>query len=185
MSSHTRRKREEDQIRKDMILKSALGAGVTSGITGAGFGLFTQPTKRAALAMALKTGLMGAAVGGGSIAAGTKLLGLPSEEDSTGYTRRGSVGGSAVGGTLGAAAGALLGSGLIKAPKGTSVISNYLRKFGSNPSAKSAALGALVGGGAGGMAGGYMGNDEGLMLDFINEEAKQAKKRRILNGEDV
>jgi hypothetical protein len=68
----------------------------------------------------------------------------------------------------------------MKAPQGSSVISGYLRKFGAKPGLKSAALTALLGGGVGAAAGGYMGNDEGLMLDFINEEAKQAKKRQMM-----
>jgi hypothetical protein len=171
-------KRQQNKQIRRMSEDAALSSGLTSGLTGAGFGAFQQKNLKDVLKIALKSGLIGAGVGGGSIYAGAHLLGMPEENETTGYTRRGTVGGTAVGAGLGAALGAGLGSGVMPKPGNKTVMSRLLSRLARNPGPKNMATGAAILGPIGALVGGYMGSDEGLVLDFIDQERKQAMKRQ-------
>jgi hypothetical protein len=161
---------------------AALGSGLTSAITGAGYGFFTKKNPHDVLALAAKSGLLGGLIGGGSVYAGSKILGLPQPEETTGYTRRGSLGGSVVGGGLGIGLGAGLGSGLIPRPRSTNLITKYIAQLVKKPGLQTAAKGAAILGPIGAITGGYLGNDEGLILDFIDQEKKQAMRKKMQQG---
>jgi hypothetical protein len=179
---------EHDEARK-AALQATLSSGAAGGLYGLGFAAISGKKKALELAkFAAKAGLISGSVGGGGVYAGSRILGMPSEEETTGMTRRATTGGALIGGAAGMGVGALAGSGALKANPKSNLIGEYLAKIGSRPGLKSATRGAAVTGLAGSLIGAYLGNDEGMMLDFIDQEKKQrqrideAQKQAMLRG---
>jgi hypothetical protein len=176
---------EDEEEAKRNAMQAALSAGVAGSAYGSGFGLLGGATSTKQLAkLAAKSGSLSALLGGGGVYLGSKLLGNPSDEESTGFTRRASLGSGLVGAGLGSAAGAFAGSGLV--PKSVSanpsLLSQYVAKLSRAPSAKKALIGAALGGLAGSVGGTAIGSDEGMVIDFINEERKRQMMKKRTQG---
>lgn len=188
-----------DPNEKHPIRNAAISAGLTGG-TMAGLGtLFSKfsPTelaemslKKRVLSAILKGAGSYAALGAGATATGVGLLGEPGEDEPTGYTRRGGIGGAVGGGIAGGALGAAIGSGKMKMP---SMAPEWLARYASK---LSGARGAKIGGALGalglGAAAAYAGSDEGMPLDYLNNELheqEKEKKRReyeqLLSGSGI
>jgi len=169
----------DNQVR-DATLKALLSGALSGGALGAGGRILGGARK-------LSDVMKGAAVGGGISGAlsggstylGSEIMGPPKETDPSAFTHRGGVGGAVGGGTLGAALGAGAAGGLIGLPS-KNVVTDYFTKLARKPNLK----GILAGAGAGalglGAIAGYMGSDEGMQVDFLNEEMKRAKRRKML-----
>jgi hypothetical protein len=136
----------------------ALYGGVGSMLLGSG--------PKGAIRNAILAALAGGTVSGVGVGAGAKLMGDPEEDEISPYTRRGALGGATVGGGLGALLGAALGKKYLKMPK--------LAAIGSLSPKKA----ALAGGLGGAASGSYMAADEGMQLDFIQNELDAHERKR-------
>lgn len=168
-----------DQVR-EATLKALLSGALSGGALGAGGRLLggARKLKDLAKGAAIGGGISGA-LAGGSTYLGSEIMGPPKEADSHAFTHRGGVGGAVGGGTLGAALGAGAAGGLIGLPS-KNVVTDYFTKLARKPNLR----GVLAGAGAGalglGALAGYMGSDEGMQVDFINQEMRRAKRRQLL-----
>ena len=144
------------------------GANYLVGATRQGF------SPRAMLMRALFGGIAGGGLASGASYLGSKALGTSDPDDPSAYTHRGAAGGAIAGGALGAGTGAALASGLWK-PKTENMILSYLKSMAKKPGG--AAKGALLGAIGGGLLAGHLGGDEGMQVDFLNQELKRAKMR--------
>lgn len=162
------------------IIKAGISGGLTGGaLGGIGAALSKDPLTREAL---IKAMLSGAAtyggLGAGSTAVGLGLLGKPKQDEPSGYARRGAVGGAVGGSLAGGSLGALVGSGKMKVPQALpSWVAEYASKLKGG---KGALIGAGVGALGLGAAAAYTGGDEGMQLDFIENELRN--KRRDIYG---
>lgn len=172
----------------DRVKEAAKRAAISGGVTGAVFGglpplLSAKPKswRRYLLESLTGAALGGAAAGGmagGSTLLGSALLGAPKPSDSSAYTRRAAVGG-AIGGGLG---GALLGAGAAKLGKLPSGTPHLLKEgiVALSKTRRPALIASILGGGLGAVAAGAQGADEGMQLDFINNELRRQKMLELL-----
>lgn len=151
---------------RDDIKKAALSGAASGGLLGLGGGLLSGGGIKSALRAAALGALGGGAVSGAGVGAGSALMGEPEEGEISPYTRRGALGGGTVGAGLGGLLGAALGKNYLKMAKFPS-----LGKLGGKK-------GALLGGLGGGGAGAFMAGDEGMQLDFIQNELDAMEKKR-------
>lgn len=177
-----------DPNAEDPARSAAKAAALSGALSGGALGLGTAVLggKRKLLDL-LKASLIGggaaASLAGGATYAGSKLLGAPDADDDSAYTTRGAVGGALGAGTLGAMAGGSLGAGLLrnipKAGIADNIIMDALKNLGRKGGTKSALLGAGLGGLTGALVGGHVGADEGMQLDFINNQTQKARRERL------
>lgn len=178
-------KRDEEEAMRN-ARSAALSSGIAGGAYGAGFSLLGGATSGSKVAkMGGRAAALSALLGGGGVYLGSRLLGNPREDESTGFTRRASVGSGLVGAGLGSAAGALAGAGMIPAAirENPSLLSRYLAKLSAAPSGKKALIGAALGALGGAVGGTAIGSDEGMVIDFVNEEKKRQMLKRRLDDE--
>lgn len=178
---HTGFGKDDPRIR-DATLTALLGGSTTGGLLGGVAGLFS-PKNLSAKGISTKA-LLGAltfgGIAGGSTYVGNKAMGVPKSDDPTGYTTRGAVGGAVGGGSLGAGLGALAARGAIKMPKDTpQFLRAYAQKLKAMPLSKGAGIGAALGALGLGSVGGYFGADEGMQLDFINNQLEAEKRDKL------
>jgi hypothetical protein len=172
---------DREQIR-DAALKALMSGGISGAVLGAGSKVLggARSLKDIAKGAGI-AGLASGALSGGAALLGSQIMGAPSDDDPHGFTHRGAVGGAVGGSLLGGGLGAAAAGGLVSLPKGKNgnLIFDYFNKLAARPNRarilKGAALGAL---GLGTVAG-YQGSDEGMQVDFLNEEMKRAKRRQM------
>lgn len=176
---------DESRIR-EATLTALLGGGLTGSVMGGLGGLFDshggsgKALKRKAMIGALAGGAAGAGIAGGSTFLGNKILGAPEEDDPTGFTTRGAVGGAVGGGIGGAGLGALAAREKIPFPKKSpEFLRAYASKLKAMPLSKGAGIGAAVGALGLGSLASYLGADEGMQLDFINNQVKAEKMKKM------
>jgi hypothetical protein len=191
---------KDDPKIRDATLTALLGGGVTGGILGGASGLFGEVSGAAKAAgpkavrnailksigtKAALGALASGALAGGSAYIGNKAMGVPDDADPTGYTTRGAVGGAIGGGVGGAGIGALAARGKIPLPKKSpDLLRAYAQKLKAMPLSKGAGIGAALGALGLGSLAAYQGADEGMQLDFLNNqmEAEKRKKMREEHG---
>jgi hypothetical protein len=174
---------ERDERTKEATIKAL----ISGGLTGGGFGLAAQlagkakPSRAAILKAILTGGGTAAGVAGGATYLGSKIAGPPGEDEASGYTRRGTLGGVLGGGAVGSALGAATGSGKVNVPNSAPY---YLRmaaeRLKSLPKGRGALLGGALGAGLAGSFAGWMGADEGMQLDVLENEMREARKRQMM-----
>jgi hypothetical protein len=178
--------------KKRRILESAKHAGLgglVSGIIGGGTGKLMAGERSMAniLKAAGNSGLLFGGLAAGATAMGGAVMGAPDPEDPGGYSKSGGYGGLIGGGIAGAGLGALIGAGKMKVPAITGVTDNIiagkLAALAGKPSVRNAKIGALIGGGALGGAAGFRGMEEGMQLDFLNNQVRKLKKDRMKQRE--
>jgi hypothetical protein len=162
---------------RDATLSGALSGGLLGALANIrGTTKWTQLLRPAAIG-ALTTG----ALAGGSTYVGDKLMGAPDEDEISPYTNRGMVGGVVGGGLVGGGLGALHGAGALSMPDAVpKLVRDALTKAmsGRGKILKGAALGAA----GTGLAAGYLGADEGMQLDFIQNQLEAARKKQYLQS---
>lgn len=170
---------------RDDTKKAALSGAASGGLLGlAGSALGGGGIKQA-LRSALLGALAGGTVSGGGIAIGDTVMGAPEQGEINPYTRRGALGGGIAGAGVGALLGGALAKKYLKIPKATGIT----QFFANRQPKMAAALGAM----GGGLAGAYQAGDEGMQLDFIqNEIDAMGRKRKaeeiaqkIMRGEPI
>lgn len=172
----------DDPSLRDSTLKALLSGGISGSIVGSLPTLLSKgrPNLKRLLQAASVGGGIGATAAGGSTLAGSAILGTPDEDEPSGYTRRGALGGAAVGGTLGGALGALAGSGKVESKASYPyLVRQMMDKLGKMPKGRGALLGALGGAGVGALGAAASGADEGMQLDVISHEMRDAKRRKM------
>lgn len=153
----------------DSTKKAALSGAASGGVMGLiGAGMGGSGLKKALRAALLGSGV-GATVAGGGTALGSSVLGSPGEGEINPYTRRAALGGGIAGAGIGAALSAAL------AKKWLKINNPPLSKIFAG---KSPGKSALLGGAVGGLFGGYQGGDEGMQLDFIQNEIDALARKR-------
>ncbi len=154
-----------DSTRNATISGAASGGilgGVGAGLAGGGI--------KSALRAALLGALTGGAVSGAGQAAGAAALGDIEEGEVNPYTRRGVLGGGLAGAGMGGLLGAALSRKFLRVPGAKGAIG----ALASKTPGKAAGIGA----GAGGAFGAYQAGDEGMQLDFIQNEMDDTRKKR-------
>lgn len=177
---------KDDPKVRDATLTALLGGGATGAILGGTAGLFgdVRGGKNALLKAVGTKALLGAlasgALAGGSAYIGNKSMGAPEDDDPTGYTTRGAVGGAIGGGIGGAGAGALAARGKLPLPKKSpEFLRAYAQKLKAMPLSKGAGIGAAIGALGLGSLAAYQGADEGMQLDFINNQMAAEKRKKM------
>lgn len=169
---------------KDAALKATLSGGIMGGLLG-GIApmLSTVPKNPRKMALeSLGSGALGAAISGtaagGGTLLGSSILGAPDPNDSSAFTRRATLG-SVLGGGLG---GAVLGAAAGKFGKLPGFSPYVLKKLAKrlSQSKRPTAYGAGAGGLAGALGAGGIGSDEGMQVDFINNELRRQRMRNAL-----
>ncbi len=158
---------------RDDVKRAAASGGLSGAILGGGSALISGMGLKKALRNALIGGLGSGALAGTGVGVGGALLGDPEEGEINPNTRRAALGGGLVGGAAGAGAGLALSKGIGKAIPaiGKHEIARFLSK--RNP-----ALAAALGLGAGALVGGFHGGDEGMQVDFLQNERDAIEKKR-------
>lgn len=180
---------DEEKIR-EATRKAALSGGITGGILG-GVGSLLGGARSPGrmLKSAILGGLGGGALTGGATYLGTETLGVPDATEPGGYTWRAGLGGA----LLGAGGGALLGAlgsraGGFKTLKKMAqkadiptenMIGDFYRRLSEKPLKEAMRKGAGLGAGIGGGVGTFMGSDEGMQLDFIENQLREAQRQRL------
>lgn len=177
-------KYSEDERVKEATLKALLSGAASGGVFGAATSALSSKNPLKLLPI-LKSAALGATtaggIAGGSTYLGSKLAGVPSEEETSGYTKRASLGGAVGGGAIGAVAGALASRGKLPLPKVTPrFISKYFDDLASRGAKESIPRGVLIGALAGGVPAAFYAGDEGMQIDFLNNEIKEARKKKML-----
>lgn len=152
--------------------KNAALSGAASGAVLGGAGsILTGANLKSALRAALLGSVASAGMAGGGMAIGNSILGDPPDEDEINpNTRRTALGGGIAGGSIGALLGGALGKKYLRLPGATG-----LTKYIASKSPKTA---ALLGGGSGALAGSYLAADEGMQLDFLQNELDALERKR-------
>jgi hypothetical protein len=174
-----------DYSKEPSLRDSTINALLSGGFSGAALGSLpkllsaARPNWRALLTSAGIGGGLGAAAAGGSTFVGSALMGTPNEDEPSGYTRRGAIGGAIGGGLVGGGLGAVTGAGKIPMEKSYPFLLKELAKrLGKFPTSKGAAIGAGIGALGGGILAGASGADEGMQLDLITNELRDAERRK-------
>lgn len=164
----------------DAVGRAALSGAGSGGVLGLGSAILGGAGIKSALRRAVLGSLMGGGAAATAVGAGSLALGSPDAGESNPYTRRGAAGGAITGGTFGA----LLGGAMSKGILSGSLAKKYLKvpealggmaRFAAG---KHPALSAIIGGLSGGAVGAYQGGDEGMQVDFIQNEIADAQKKR-------
>lgn len=168
-----------DQQVRDATIKALISGALSGGALGAGARVLGGARKLRDIAgPALGAAAASGGIAGGSTYLGSQLMGAPDPEETSGFTHRGALGGALGGGALGGVLGAGAASGIVKPPM-NNLVTDYFKRLARKPSRagilKGAAAGAL---GLGGLAG-YLGSDEGMQVDFLNEEIKRRMRQRM------
>jgi hypothetical protein len=176
-----------DENTKDAALRAALSGGLSGGLFGAATRIVggKGPYQLSNLLKAAGIGFgTGASVAGGSTLLGSSLMGYPEPDDPSAYTRRATVGGLVGGGLGGALIGAAASRGIIPLPRRTpDFIKNYFSKLTQSPEfIRSGLKGAGIGAITGGIPSAFLASDEGMQVDFINNELRRKKKEEALRG---
>jgi hypothetical protein len=174
-----------DQV-NEAAKKAAISGGITGGLVGGVTPLLSMRKKnwRRYLLESLGAGALGAAtaggLAGGATMLGSKMLGAPEPDDPSAYTRRATLGGVVGGGALGAGLGA--GAAAVgKLPKQSPHLArSAIELLKKSPRGKM--IGALIGAGTLGGTAGFLGADEGMQVDFINNELRRQKRLEALSG---
>lgn len=174
----------EDERVKDATIKALTSGALSGAIFGAGAKMLASKSP-AKMWEILKTAGLGAGLtgglAGGSAYIGNSALGAPGDDEPSGYTRRGALGGAVGGGVLGSALGALVSRKGVPLPKAAphfaKAMVERLRKM---PSGKGLKWGAGVGALGAGTAGAAVGADEGMSLDLLANELRDAERKRML-----
>jgi hypothetical protein len=170
----------------DAARNAAISGGLTGGLVGAMAPMLSSSPKnwRKMLIESLGSaavggGASGIAAGGGTLL-GSSILGPPDPSDASAFTRRATLG-SVLGGGVG---GALLGATAAKFGKMPSFSPALLRKAirRLSQSKRPASYGAAAGGTMGALGSGFIGSDEGMQVDFINNELRRQKMRDMLTN---
>jgi hypothetical protein len=193
---------EDDEQKTRKAARNAALSGLVGGGVMAGAGKALSGERN------LATILRRAAIGGGGAGAlaglgtyaGSKILGAPGEDEPSGYTRRGALGGSVGGGLLGGGLGYLIGAGggrkLAKAFGGSPIakraaavaheelpldnlLTDQLKHWAERPSHRAGLKAGGLLGGVLGLTGGAMASSEGMEQDFLENEIRDAKKKRM------
>ena len=180
---------DEERLR-EATKKAALSGGLSGGVLGGATAMMSGVRSPGRLLAAALGG--GAATGGltgGSIYAGSKAMGVPEADEPSGYALRGGLGGLMAGGMGGALLGALASRArplktLTKMAEKAEVpvdnlMGDFYKRLTNRPMKEAMAKGSMLGGGIGAGVGAFLGSDEGMQLDFIENQLKEARRQRL------
>lgn len=177
----------------EQAIKDAAISGSASGALLGGFGRMLAGSRKPwelLKSAGIGAGLTGALTAG-STAIGSGLMGAPAPGDSSGYTTRGLVGGLVGGGAIGAGMGALAAHPRLKnlyklVPnklKSELPLDNALMDAMKKMSQKGQmAPAASLGGATVGGLGAFLGSDEGMQIDFIQDQLRKRRREEALRN---